>query len=52
MKGIAITCLARGNERRDIFFGDGDRRLFLSTLGETAKPFHDHAEGINSQFKM
>jgi REP element-mobilizing transposase RayT len=31
--------LSRGNERRDIFFGDEDRRLFLDTLGDMAQRF-------------
>jgi putative transposase len=31
--------LSRGNERRDIFFGDDDRRLFLDTLGDMAQRF-------------
>lgn len=38
-EGAYYHVLSRGNERRDIFFGDGDRRLFLSTLGEASHRF-------------
>ena len=38
-EGAYYHVLSRGNERRDIFFGDGDRKLFLSTLGETSDRF-------------
>ena len=38
-EGAYYHVLSRGNERRDIFFGDGDRRLFLSTLGEASDRF-------------
>ncbi len=31
--------LSRGNERRDIFYDDDDRRTFLNTLGEMAQRF-------------
>jgi REP element-mobilizing transposase RayT len=31
--------LSRGNERRDVFFDDADRRRFLDTLGEMAQRF-------------
>lgn len=37
--GALYHVLSRGNERRDIFFDDGDRRLFLNTLGEMSKRF-------------
>jgi len=30
---------SRGNERRDIYYGDDDRRLFQDTIGETADRF-------------
>jgi REP element-mobilizing transposase RayT len=36
-EGALYHVLSRGNERRDIFFDDGDRRLFLTTLGEMAE---------------
>ena len=38
-KGAYYHVLSRGNEGRDIFFDDGDRSLFLSTLGETSDRF-------------
>ena len=38
-EGAYPHVLSRGNERRDIFFGDGDRRLFLTTLGEASDRF-------------
>jgi len=31
--------LSRGNERRNIFFGDDERMLFLDTLGDMAQRF-------------
>jgi len=31
--------LSRGNERREIFFSDDDRRLFMATLGDMAERF-------------
>ena len=37
--GAYYHVLSRGNERRDIFFDDRDRRVFLSTLGETSDRF-------------
>ena len=37
--GALYHVLSRGNERRDIFFDDGDRHLFLSTLGEMSRRF-------------
>ncbi len=37
--GAYYHVLSRGNERKDIFFGDGDRRLFLNTLGEVSDRF-------------
>jgi REP element-mobilizing transposase RayT len=38
-EGALYHVLSRGNERRDIFFGDDDRRLFLDTLGDMAQRF-------------
>jgi REP element-mobilizing transposase RayT len=38
-EGARYHVLSRGNERRDIFFGDDDRRRFLDTLGEMAQRF-------------
>jgi putative transposase len=38
-EGAYYHVLSRGNERKDIFFADGDRKLFLSTLGETSDRF-------------
>jgi putative transposase len=38
-EGAYYHVLSRGNERRDIFFGDGDRKLFLATLGEASDRF-------------
>ena len=38
-EGALYHVLSRGNERRDIFFGDHDRRLFLDILGEMAPRF-------------
>ncbi|MBW1963241.1 MAG: transposase [Deltaproteobacteria bacterium] len=38
-EGALYHVLSRGNERRDIFFCDHDRRMFLSTLGEMADRF-------------
>ena len=37
--GAYYHVLSRGNEGRDIFFDDGDRELFLHTLGETSDRF-------------
>ena len=37
--GAYYHVLSRGNEGRDIFFDDGDRNLFLRTLGETSDRF-------------
>jgi putative transposase len=37
--GAYYHVLSRGNEARDIFFDDGDRKLFLRTLGETSDRF-------------
>lgn len=36
-EGAYYHVLSRGNERKDIFIDDGDRRLFLDTLGEAAE---------------
>ncbi len=38
-EGALYHVLSRGNERRDIFFGDDDRRRFLDTLGDMAQRF-------------
>ena len=37
--GAIYHVLSRGNERRDIFVDDDDRRMFLDTLGEMAERF-------------
>lgn len=37
--GAYYHVLSRGNEGRDIFFDDGDRKLFLKTLGEASERF-------------
>jgi REP element-mobilizing transposase RayT len=38
-EGAYYHILSRGNERRDIFFNDADRRLFLDTIGEMSERF-------------
>jgi REP element-mobilizing transposase RayT len=38
-EGALYHVLSRGNERRDIFFDDDDRRRFLDTLGDMAQRF-------------
>ena len=38
-EGALYHVLSRGNERRDIFFGDDDRRRFLDTLADMAQRF-------------
>jgi putative transposase len=38
-EGALYHVVSRGNERRDIFYDDDDRRLFLDTLGEMAQRF-------------
>lgn len=38
-EGALYHVLSRGNERREIFFGDDDRRLFMATLGDMAERF-------------
>lgn len=38
-EGALYHVVSRGNDRRDIFFNDDDRRLFLDTLGEMAQRF-------------
>ena len=38
-EGALYHVLSRGNERREIFFGDDDRRLFMDTLGDMADRF-------------
>jgi putative transposase len=37
--GALYHLLSRGNERRDIFVDDDDRRMFMDTLGEMAERF-------------
>ncbi|HVO82830.1 MAG TPA: transposase [Syntrophobacteria bacterium] len=37
--GALYHVLSRGNERREIFVDDDDRRMFLDTLGEMAERF-------------
>jgi len=38
-EGALYHVLSRGNERRDIFFADEDRRRFLDALGDMAQRF-------------
>jgi putative transposase len=38
-EGAFYHVLSRGNERREIFYGDDDRRLFLDTIVEASKRF-------------
>ena len=38
-EGALYHVLSRGNEQRDIFFDDTDRRMFLETVGEMAQRF-------------
>ncbi len=38
-EGALYHVLSRGNERREIFYGDDDRRSFLATLGDMAERF-------------
>jgi REP element-mobilizing transposase RayT len=38
-EGVLYHVLPRGNERRDIFIDDCDRRSFLDTIGEMAQRF-------------
>ena len=38
-EGALYHVLSRGNERREIFYGDEDRRLFIATLGDMAERF-------------
>jgi putative transposase len=38
-EGALYHVLSRGHEKRDIFYGDDDRRLFLDTLGDMAQRF-------------
>ncbi len=38
-EGAFYHVRSRGNERRDIYYGDDDRRLFQDTIGETADRF-------------
>jgi putative transposase len=38
-EGALYHVLSRGNERRDIFFDDDDRQLFLDTLGDMTQRF-------------
>jgi putative transposase len=37
--GALYHVLSRGNERRNVFISDDDRRLFLDTLGEVSERF-------------
>jgi len=39
MRGPCTTYYRRGNERRDIFWDDEDRRLFLTGLAEAGERF-------------
>ena len=38
-EGAYYHVLSRGNERKDIFYDDNDRKLFIDTLGETSDRF-------------
>ena len=38
-EGALYHVLSRGNERRDIFLDDDDRRMFLTGLAETGERF-------------
>ncbi|HUU40191.1 MAG TPA: transposase [Desulfatiglandales bacterium] len=38
-EGAYYHVLSRGNERKDIFYGDKDRKLFVDTLGEVSDRF-------------
>ncbi len=38
-EGALYHVLSRGNERREIFYGDDDRRMFMATLGDMAERF-------------
>ena len=38
-EGALYHILSRGNERKDIFYDDRDRLLFLRTIGEMSKRF-------------
>jgi REP element-mobilizing transposase RayT len=38
-EGALYHILSRGNEQRDIFFDDTDRRMFLEAIGEMAQRF-------------
>jgi REP element-mobilizing transposase RayT len=38
-EGALYHVLSRGNEKQDIVIDDGDRRLFLATVGEMAERF-------------
>jgi len=38
-EGAVYHVTARGNERRAIFFGDEDRKLFLASVGEMVERF-------------
>ncbi len=38
-EGALYHVLSRGNERREIFYGDEDRRLFIATLGDMVERF-------------
>ena len=38
-KGAYYHVLSRGNEGREIFYGDEDKRLFLKSVGEMSDRF-------------
>jgi REP element-mobilizing transposase RayT len=38
-EGALYHILSRGNERKDIFYDDQDRLLFLKTIGEMSERF-------------
>ncbi len=38
-EGAYYHVLSRGNERRDIFYDDKDRKMYLDMLGETTRRF-------------
>ena len=41
--GAYYHVLSRGNEGRDIFYDDKDRRVFLDTLGEVSDWYSEKA---------
>jgi len=38
--GALYHATSRGNEQKAIFRDDGDRQLFLTTLGQVSERFH------------